>query len=103
MNYLLDIGDRESKLPAKYQSTDCSKPDCIEDWNYRDLSDEHRNYLISLYVSQPDAVDRLGSTPTCSRMASVFGSDTGRRTSPATLYRALMAMRKDGILPTRRK
>lgn len=103
VNYLFDHSTRESKLPARYQTTNCSKPDCIADWNYRDLSDEHRDFLIGLYMEQPDAVDRLGSTSTMSRMAIVFSAQTGRPTSAATLYRALMALRKDGILPTRRK
>lgn len=103
MNFLLDLSERESKLPSKYRPTNCSKPDCIADWNYRDLSDEHRDFLIELYMEQPDAVDRLGSTSTMSRMAIVFSAQTGRPTSAATLYRALMGLRKDGTLPTRRK
>lgn len=105
MNYLLNNETRESKLPAKYRSDvpDCSNQNCIKDWSYKEMTEQELEHLFALYMKQPDAVDRLGSTSTMSRMAIVFSAQTGRPTSAATLYRALMALRKDGILPTRRK
>lgn len=105
MNFLLEFSEREDKLPTEYRlpkPPDCSKPNAIEEWQWEDLSVEDREYLSALYLAQPDAVDRLGSTSTMSRMAIVFSARTGRPTSPHTLFRELMALRKDGQLPKRR-
>lgn len=81
---------------------DCSQSSSIEEWSWKDLTDGESQYLDKLYLAQPLAVDRLGSTPTMSRMAIVFSARTGRPTSPHTLFRELMALRKDGLLPKRR-
>jgi hypothetical protein len=105
VNYLLDIGEREDKLPTEYRlpkPPDCSQPSAIGEWQWEELSQEDREYLNTLYMAQPDAIDRLGSTSTMSRMAIVFSARTGRPTSPHTLFRELMALRKDGLLPKRR-
>lgn len=103
MNLLLNTDERESKLPSKYHIPDCSQPSAISEWRYSELSPEHRAYLDALYMAQPEAIDRLGSTSTMSRMAIVFSARTGRPTSPHTLFRELVNMRKDGLLSTRRK
>lgn len=103
MNLLLDTDERESKLPAKYHIPDCSRPDAIRDWDYHEMTADERDYLIKLYVAQPLAADRLGSTHAMDQMSTLFSAKTGRPTKPSTLYHILLRLRKDGILPTRRK
>jgi len=105
VNYLLDLGERENKLPERYKlpaPPDCSSPNAIGEWDYKDLSQEDLAFLNRLYLAQPLAIDRLGSTSTMSRMATVFSAHTGRPTNPATLFREMVSLRKHGLLPKRR-
>lgn len=107
MNLLFDTDEREVKLPKRYQTLttpipDCSQPDAISEWAWEDLSEAEIVTLNAIYLAQPHAIDQLGSTSVMSRMATVFSARTGRPTSPHTLFRELMALRKDGLLPKRR-
>lgn len=81
---------------------DCSLPDSVEHWHASDLSEPHRKILVSLYEAQPHAIDALGSTDTLARMAATFAALTGQATMPSTLFAALVALRKNGMLRPRK-
>ncbi len=82
---------------------DCTEPDSVPHWHYTDLSEVHRRHLLSLYAATGESVDALGSTETLARMTAVFSSLTGIPTMPSTLFAALVAMRKAGLIPARRQ
>lgn len=93
-----------SRCPQRWTiAPDCSEPDSVESWHASDLSDPHKKILVSLYESQPNAIDALGSTDTVVRMAAVFSSLTGIPTLPQTLFAALVALRKNGVIRPRRE
>lgn len=82
---------------------DCSAPDSVPAWHATELSEPHARILVSLYEAQPHAIDALGSTDTLDRMAYTFAALTGLPTTPATLFAALVALRKNGSIPARRQ
>lgn len=81
---------------------DCSQPASVSVWHRTDMDDTQRKILLALYAQQPHSVDALGSTDTLDRMAAVYSAVTGVPTLPATLFAALVALRKSGSIASRR-
>lgn len=82
---------------------DCSVPDSVADWHASEMTEPQKRIAVSLYEAQPHAIDALGSTDTLARMAATFSALTGVATMPATLFAALVALRKNGAIRPRRQ
>lgn len=82
---------------------DVSDPGSLHDWHHGELSEPHRKILLSLFLAQPSSVDALGSTDALARMAATFSALTGVPTLPATLFAALVGLRKAGLIQPRRR